>query len=215
MKRLTLLLVVVLCVCLFAPGAAGWPPTRPSWKVQPPWFHLGVKPAEEVTVEELFRMADRVVLGEVTGVEVRRVSRDPREAPEDLPKRIPVMWEYIATCVTIVPEETFKGESVDSKIEVRVPGGTLDNVRLADGRLGSERHSFNISGGTPSFRTGQRVLLFLRAKPSYLEMLVGARSQFIVDGDMIYSVELGQGRSSAPLAPFLERIRQLAEGGQR
>jgi hypothetical protein len=196
MKRLVLLVLGLVGVNALAPCATGWPQCPPR---QVPLYMRSV---DEVTPGDLFAEADRVVLGAVRAVEVRRVA-------EEIP-RYPGEWT-IGTCITVAPEMSFRGNSLDAEIEIRVIGGALESQGITHQVIAS------YFGGTPRFQEGQRVLVFLKAVESrpYFRMLLGARSQYIVDGDIVYSAALGRDRSSTPLAALLENLRQLAQGGQQ
>jgi hypothetical protein len=140
-----------------------------------PSLGLGFSSQQPITLQEKTANADLIVVGKVTDVQCRW----------DEPKTL------IHTYVSVSIEEIVKGQSPNDKITITMPGGEVGNLIAA-------------MPGMPSFRKGERVLLFLiRDRYSddlYLVHGVHGKDSIMPDNRM---------RSTGKTLPeFLNEIRQ-------
>ena len=113
-----------------------------------------------LSAQELSADSELIVVAEVTGQQA--TMREDQNG------------KHIYTAVTLNLLETLKGENISTNLELEVVGGTFEGWR--------EEVSFS-----PTFTTGEQVVLFLKGKP---HRLAGARQgkrtvvegKFIIDG---------------------------------
>lgn len=140
------------------------------------------------SLDELIYVADQIVVGEVVGVEAR-FSRDGR-----------AIYTYVDVAVT----ERLKGQPAGATLTVWVLGGEVGDVGMA-------------VAGTPTFDTGEQVVLFLEDTvhgPSVLGWQQGkfallydrGRGELVAERTMPGAPALLADLGDAP--PTLEQLRE-------
>jgi hypothetical protein len=135
---------------------------------------LGMTFQQPITLQEKVAKADLIVVGKVTDVQCRW----------DEPKTL------VHTYVSVSIEEIVKGQSLDDKITITLPGGRVGDIAA-------------IMPGMPSFQKGERVLLFL-IRDRYSDNLYLVHGAHGKDSIMPDS---RMGSTGKILPEFLEEIR--------
>jgi hypothetical protein len=172
---------------------------------------LARKAIEDIAVDDLFPLADRVLMGTVANIEVKRI------ALEELGEKEPGI---VATLVSILPQEYFKlpspatsdEEKIDTQgtyreITVRVYGGEVQEGDLIIGGFAT------YLGGTPEFETGENVIAFLTrfGESDHFHPVLGQRGKYLVENGVVYNDFLGKEAWTDSLEDFLNILRGLGE----
>jgi hypothetical protein len=180
------------------------------------------KSPAEVTLKELFEMADCVVMGKIEKVKVEketellpvevvkeRLSKEEKETGE---KRMHLLeerrkLEMVYTYALLSPEKWLKNEGKEKDVLIQVMGGTSK-----EDKNGVVLTVFvNYIGGTPVFKKGKKVLVFLEkieGKP-YYRVVCDARGEYVIEKDKIYNIH--QKESLMSLKGFLEEINKIKD----
>lgn len=144
---------------------------------------LALASGRPVTVTDLARRADVVVVGRVAHAESG--------------------WDAtrttIATTVEVVVDETWKGGVTEDRVQVRHPGGRADGVE-------------SVVAEAPAFAPGERVLLFLARTPDdRLRVLWLWQGKFSVerDGGEDLAVRRAPGTRAVVDRIPLARVREI------
>lgn len=192
------------------------------------------KEPSEVTIEELFRVADCVVRGRVTEIKcAEELVQTPKEViaykeqKRGASEREFIPYTAIYTYVTFKPAEWFKkplNYERGKDIVIKMPGGTVKDENGIE-----KTEHVSLVGGAPIFRKGEELVVFLRYAGNiwikgeeliierdprgYFAVLLNARGEYKVsEKNNMQALQPFYEKEPVPLEVFRKNINKIKEG---